>query len=77
MSVMVSIVTAPLSANSLPAIKSVVVVVMEVNARIFPMKVLLVPRVAEDPTCQKILAAWAPFWATMREELAVVSVVPI
>lgn len=39
----VSIVTAPLSANSLPAIRSPVVVVIEMSARIFPIKVAPVP----------------------------------
>ena len=77
MSVMVSVVTAPLIASSLPPINTLVVDVMEVNARIFPMKMLLVPRVAELPTCQKMFAAWAPFSATTVEALAVVSVVPI
>jgi hypothetical protein len=76
-SVTVSVVTAPLIANSRPDITSLVVVVMEVRARIFPMKMLLVPRVAELPTCQKTFAARAPFMAIIRAELAVVSVVPI
>lgn len=77
MSARVSIVTAPLSANSLPAILSPVVVVIEAFAKIFPMKVEPVPRVAELPTCQKIVAASAPFMAATMLLLAVVSVLPI
>jgi len=33
---------------------------MEESARMLPLKVELVPSVAELPTCQKTLLAWAP-----------------
>src|SRR4030095_6911862 len=58
--VLESKVTAPLRANSLPSTAAPVVTVMEVKARMFPLKPEVVPRVAELPTCQKMLAAWAP-----------------
>ena len=77
MSASVSIVTAPLRASSLPDIVTPVVVVMEVNARIFPMKVEVVPSVAEVPTCQKTFAACALFIAATMLAFAVVSEVPI
>ena len=51
------IVTAPLSASSLPAIITPALVVIEVKARIFPKKEVAAPMVAELPTCQKIFAA--------------------
>ena len=76
-SVISSSVTAPVIANSLPPITTPVSAVIEDEARIFPRKVVLVPKVAELPTCQKIFAAWAPFSATTAEALAVVSVLPI
>jgi hypothetical protein len=34
--------------------------VAEVKARMLPTKLVLVPRVAELPTCQNTLHAWAP-----------------
>jgi hypothetical protein len=43
-----------------------------------PLKVVLVPRVAELPTCQKTLAAWAPpMRFTLLLVAAVISVLPI
>ena len=53
--VLVSIVTAPFRARALPDTFALVVRVMLVSARIFPMNVVVVPRVAELPTCQKTL----------------------
>ncbi len=50
--VSVSRVTAPLRAKTLPTTVTPVVTVMEVNARMFPLKFELVPRVAELPTSQ-------------------------
>src|ERR1041384_4446537 len=58
--VLESKVTAPFRANSLPSTAAPVVTVMEVNARMLPLKTEVVPKVAELPTCQKILAAFAP-----------------
>jgi len=54
-----SIVTAPLIASAPPCIRAPVVRVMLVSARIFPANPVLVPRVAELPTCQKTLQ-WLP-----------------
>lgn len=51
--VLESSVTAPLRARSCPCIVAPVVAVMEVKAKICPMKLLFVPKVAELPTCQK------------------------
>ena len=77
MTTFVSSVTAPLRASSLPATNAPVFVVMEVRAKMFPMKLVPVPRVAELPTCQKIFADWAPFIAVTAALLAVVRVEPI
>jgi hypothetical protein len=53
-------VTAPFRANSLPSTLVPVVTVMDVKARTVPLKAEVLPRVAELPTCQKTLQAWAP-----------------
>jgi hypothetical protein len=53
-------VTSPLRASARPEIVSPVVTVIDVRARMVPVKVDPVPRVAELPTCQKTLQAWAP-----------------
>jgi hypothetical protein len=51
--------------------------VMLVSARTFPTNVVLVPSVAELPTCQNALQS-IPLLITRTEELlAVVSVLPI
>ena len=59
--VLVSNVTAPVRAKALPFSAAPVVSVTEAWARMVPLKIELVPRVAELPTCQKTLAACAPF----------------
>src|SRR5437879_4698728 len=70
--VLESKVTAPFRANSLPSTAAPVVTVMDVKARMFPLKTEVVPRVAELPTCQKILAALAPpLRITWRPEVVV------
>jgi hypothetical protein len=46
---------------------------MDVSARMLPLKVELVPRVAELPTCQKMLCAEAPPARTTLLVLKVVS----
>lgn len=51
--------------------------VMLVKAKIFPAKALLVPSVAELPTCQKTLSPVPGFVITTEELLAVVSELPI
>src|SRR6185503_10666827 len=53
-------VTAAVRANSRPSTVAPVVTVIEAKARMFPLNTEVVPRVAELPTCQKMLAAWAP-----------------
>jgi len=58
--VLVSIVTAPFRANAAPVMVAPVFRVMLVSARIVPWKAVVVPRVAELPTCQKTLHARAP-----------------
>lgn len=38
--------------------------VIDVSANMVPAKLLVVPSVAELPTCQNTLQAWAPFSRT-------------
>src|SRR2546421_4365885 len=67
-----SSVTAAVRANSRPSTAAPVVTVMEAKARMFPLNTEVVPRVAELPTCQKILAALAPpLRITWRPEVVV------
>ena len=72
--VLVSNVTAPLSANTLPSTLAPVVNVIDVKAKMFPTKIEPVPIVAELPTCQKTLQAWAPLMRLTTLFEAVVSV---
>ncbi len=72
--VFVSNVTAPFRANTLPSTFAPVVSVADVKARIFPLKVEFAPSVAELPTCQKTLHAWAPFTRLTLLAPAVISV---
>ena len=51
--------------------------VILVNARIFPSNAVVVPRVAELPTCQNTLHGEALFIRTTDDADAVVSVLPI
>ena len=51
--------------------------VMDVKASMLPLNVVDVPRVAEDPTCQKMLQACAPLISTTFADVAVVKVEPI
>lgn len=53
-------VIAPLRARTRPAMLVPLSTVMEVSAKILPTKVAPVPSVAELPTCQNTLQAWAP-----------------
>ena len=74
---LVSSVTAPFRAKTLPDTLAPVFRVMLVSARIFPTNVVLVPSVAELPTCQNTLQR-LPLLITLTDELlAVVSVLPI
>ncbi len=78
--VLASSVTAPLRAKALPSvIVALVSIVILVRARIWPSNAVLVPSVAELPTCQKILQSGVePALIVTTEELvAVVSVLPI
>jgi hypothetical protein len=70
--VSVSRLTCPLRASTRPAMVSPVVTEIDVRARTVPMKEEWVPRVAELPTCQNTLQAWAPL---MRRMLLAESVV--
>src|ERR1700674_5680788 len=67
-------VTAPFRASALPSRFTPVVTVIEVSARMFPLKTELVPKVAELPTCQKTLQALAPLVRTTWLPLPVVRV---
>lgn len=53
-------VTAPLRASARPMTVSPVFTEIDVRARMLPVKAEFVPRVAELPTCQNTLQAWAP-----------------
>src|ERR1043166_1624240 len=53
-------VTAPVLASARPSNAAPVVRVIEAKARMFPFMTEVVPRVAELPTCQTMLAALAP-----------------
>jgi hypothetical protein len=66
--------TCPLRASSRPSTRAVVSAVMEVSARIVPLKLDAVPRVAELPTCQNTLQAWAPLVRMMLLAEAVIRV---
>src|SRR5438270_531721 len=59
LTVLLSSVTAPLRASSRPITEAPVWAVMEVSAMIVPTNTELVPSVAELPTCQNTLHAWA------------------
>jgi len=74
---LVSSVTAPFRASVRPVTRAPVVTVMLVNARMFPANDVVVPIVAELPTCQNTFPGDAPFVRTTDEPLAVVSVLPI
>src|SRR5450830_406231 len=74
---LVSSVTAPFRARSLPDAFAPVVKVMLVSARMFPANEVVVPRVAELPTCQNTLQFDPPLMTWTTELLAVVSVLPI
>jgi hypothetical protein len=75
--VLESKVTAPFRAKARPSTVAVVFSVIDVKARMFPLKVVFVPRVAELPTCQKTLHASAPLIRATVLADAVVNVLPI
>jgi hypothetical protein len=74
--VLVSRVTAPFRARTRPFTVAPVLRVAEVSAKIVPTKLVEVPRVADEPTCQKTLQACTPFSRTMLAEDPVVKVEP-
>jgi hypothetical protein len=69
-------VTAPVCAKTRPSTLAPESSVTEANARIVPTKDVVLPSVAELPTCQKTLQAWAPFSRTTDAADAVVKVDP-
>jgi hypothetical protein len=73
---LLSIVTAPFRARTLPETVVLVKRLMLVSARIFPTKVVPVPSVAELPTCQKSLHCCPPLMRSTDELLPVISVLP-
>jgi hypothetical protein len=74
--VLSSSVTAPVCANTRPFTLAPVVNVADVNASIVPTNEVVVPSVAELPTCQKTLHACAPPVRTTELPVAVVKVDP-
>ena len=70
---LLSSVTAPFCAKVLPDTVALVFNVMLVSARMFPMNEVVVPRVAELPTCQNTLQPEALLITFTDELLAVVS----
>jgi hypothetical protein len=72
--VLASMVTAPFRASSRPTTVAPVSSVIDVNARVVPTRLVLVPSVSELPTTQKTLQAWAPFSSTTLLDDAVMNV---
>jgi hypothetical protein len=73
---LLSRVTAPLRAKTRPLTSAPVLSVMDVSAINEPLNWLVVPRVAELPTCQKTWHACAPFSSTTRLPVAATNVEP-
>ena len=64
--------TAPLRANALPSSVAPVVKVIDILASMVPLKTEVVPKVAELPTCQKMLEALVPpLRITLRPDIVV------
>src|SRR6185295_16141206 len=74
---LVSMVTAPFIAKSLPVRLTPVVIVILVFAITFPRKLPLVPKVADVPIAQNTFLPRPPLLITTLAKLAVVMVVPI
>jgi hypothetical protein len=75
---LLSIVTAPFRARALPdTMLAPLFRAMLVSARILPLNAVVVPRVAELPTCQNTLQSEPPLIMRTDELLAVVSLLPI
>ena len=75
--VLVSRVTAPVLASSLPWIVAAVFAVIEAAAMIVPTKLVPVPSVAEEPTYQNTLHAFASLMSETVVCGSVISVEPI
>ena len=75
--VLLSKVTAPFRARALPWRVAPVLSEIDESAKMFPENALVVPTVAEVPTCQNTLEAWAPLIRTTLLPDAVVNVLPI
>jgi hypothetical protein len=69
-------VTAPFRAKTRPLTSAPVLSVMDVSASNEPLNWLVVPSVAELPTCQKTWHACAPFSSTTRLPVAATNVEP-
>jgi len=70
--VLPAIVTAPFLANALPSSVAPVLNVMDCITKTVPLKTEVVPKVAELPTCQKMLEANAPpVRITLRPDVVV------
>jgi RecA/RadA recombinase len=74
--VLASMVTAPVLARTRPVTVAFVLSVIDVDARIEPLNCVVVPSVAELPTCQNTLHACAPFSRATTLPDAVVNVDP-
>ena len=67
-----SMVTAAILANNLPSTEAPVFTAIDWSAIMVPFITEVVPKVADVPTCQKILDAFAlPANITLRSELVV------
>ncbi len=72
--VLLSIVTAASRARARPSITALLFSVMDCMARMVPLNWVVVPRVAELPTCQNTLQAFAPLMKATELDEAVVRV---
>lgn len=72
-----AMVTAPVRARALPRTVAPVFSVMLAWAMMLPTKAVVVPSVADEPTCQNTLQSEPPLMRVTAEALAVVSVLPI
>jgi hypothetical protein len=70
-------VIAAVRANSPPSFVTPVLIVIEARATIFPANTVPTSRVAELPTCQNTLHAWAPLAKDTTATVEVMSVDPI
>ena len=68
--------TEPLRASARPAMVALVFAVIDVRARMVPVKLVPVPSVAELPTCQKTLHGEAPLISATVLPEAVINVDP-